>query len=400
MSVYPPTKRATFSTTIDHFTYTSNSTFDLRYFAFEKFAEGRETAPVLFYCGNEGEIESFYNASGGMFEMAKALGAHVMLVEHRYYGKSLPFGPKRSFDPLAMKYLTIEQALADYSEVLVALPKLLNCKGTGLNAVAGRCDVILMGGSYGGMLAAWHRVKYRHLSVGAIASGAPIDFYFNEHIQRRFEDAYTATFANHGGVAGCGEALSLLLTQLSTATNAGLIQAGVASCQPLGRNSVERYSFYARGALSSLAMVDYPYPCGFIAPLPANPVQVACKSLTQRGQQQGQGRGQADLEQPDLRGLHEAVLLMVNSSGSLPCIDLEAELVGKTPGFRRHATLQGGLVGVTAWNYQACTELLLEPITSDGFGFLPESREQLTEVRANCAARFVVLPPLLPYMDT
>ena len=91
---------------------------------------------------------------------------------------------------------------------------------------------------------------------------------------------------------------------------------------------------------------------------------------------------------------------MVNSSGSLPCIDLEAELVGKTPGFRRHATLQGGLVGVTAWNYQACTELLLEPITSDGFGFLPESREQLTEVRANCAARFVVLPPLLPYMDT
>ena len=81
-----------------------------------------------------------------------------------------------------------------------------------------------------------------------------------------------------------------------------------------------------------------------MAPLPANPVQVACQSVMQR----------------DLRGLHTAVLLMVNASGSLPCLDLDAELVGSS--FRRHVSNahHGGLGGwtagnwgVTAWNYQA-----------------------------------------------
>ena len=44
---------------------------------------------------------------------------------------------------------------------------------------------------------------------------------------------------------------------------------------------------------------------------------------------------------------------------------------------------------MTSWNYQACTELPLEPITSDGFGFYPErGARQRAELSANCAARF------------
>ena len=40
----------------------------------------------------------------------------------------------------------------------------------------------------------------------------------------------------------------------------------------------------------------------------------------------------------------------------------------------------------------ACTELLLEPITSDGYGFYPQSREQIAEVERNCQAMFEVEP--------
>ena len=65
-----------------------------------------------------------------------------------------------------------QQALADYAQFIASLPATIGCRARlPRNLAARRCDVVLVGGSYGGMLAAWHRVRYPHLSVGAIASG-------------------------------------------------------------------------------------------------------------------------------------------------------------------------------------------------------------------------------------
>ena len=89
---YPPTRTGTFETPIDHFRFALPAkTFGLRYALYDKFASQR-TAPILLYCGNEGALELFYAASGALFEHAKALRATVVFVEHRYYGKSMPFG--------------------------------------------------------------------------------------------------------------------------------------------------------------------------------------------------------------------------------------------------------------------------------------------------------------------
>ena len=56
-----------------------------------------------------------------MLEIAPQFKAMVVFVEHRYYGDSWtngswPFGTA-AFEPQNLRYLTVEQALADFVEV-------------------------------------------------------------------------------------------------------------------------------------------------------------------------------------------------------------------------------------------------------------------------------------------
>ena len=80
---------------------------------------------------------------------------------------SLPFG-NDSYASANLRFLTIEQVLADMSEFVAAKADLLGCPPGVEDAT---CAVVLFGGSYGGMLAGWHRFKYPHLTAGALACG-------------------------------------------------------------------------------------------------------------------------------------------------------------------------------------------------------------------------------------
>ena len=64
----------------------------MRYLINDKFVEGND-APILFYCGNEGDVEKYYANSGFMTDtLATSMKALILFGEHRYYGKSMPFG--------------------------------------------------------------------------------------------------------------------------------------------------------------------------------------------------------------------------------------------------------------------------------------------------------------------
>lgn len=106
-------------------------------------------------------------------------------MEHRYYGQTLIPSSHSTSD---YSYLTIEQALADFSEVLTFLrrdPSLGYSEDNYLNNLNYPLSLrgartFLFGGSYGGQLVAFHRLKYPHLSDGGIMSSAPVDFYYPE----------------------------------------------------------------------------------------------------------------------------------------------------------------------------------------------------------------------------
>ncbi|XP_056682521.1 uncharacterized protein [Spinacia oleracea] len=60
---------------------------------------------------------------------------------------------------------TVSQALEDFSKNVVDVKKKFSTPNS---------SVIVIGGSYSGMLATWFRLKYPHIAIGALASSAPL----------------------------------------------------------------------------------------------------------------------------------------------------------------------------------------------------------------------------------
>lgn len=88
----------------------------------------------------------------------------------RFYGETLPFGNESYSSPKTLGYLSAQQALADYVYLIEDLQK----QYVNESSAVKRLPVIAFGGSYGGMLSAWLRMKYPYSVTGAIASSAPI----------------------------------------------------------------------------------------------------------------------------------------------------------------------------------------------------------------------------------
>lgn len=105
-----------------------------------------------------GDVFAFVNNTGFMFENGKIVQALIIFAEHRYYGESFPTNATPGENPY--RYLSVEQALADYAFLIE------NSWST--NLFPNTSPVITFGGSYGGMLAAWFRQKYPHLTIGFV----------------------------------------------------------------------------------------------------------------------------------------------------------------------------------------------------------------------------------------
>ncbi|CAM8935133.1 unnamed protein product [Rhodiola kirilowii] len=86
----------------------------------------------------------------------------MLFVEHRYYGDSIPFNSREETfrNASTLGYLNSAQALADIAEIIISVKT---------NYSAHDAPVIIFGGSYAGNLAAWMRLKYPHLVLGALA---------------------------------------------------------------------------------------------------------------------------------------------------------------------------------------------------------------------------------------
>lgn len=82
----------------------------------------------MFYAGNEGDIWGFYENSGFMTTtLAEQMGALVVFAEHRYFGESFPFDRKIALNKGYNQYLTVENTMYDYVELIKFLKEDYNC---------------------------------------------------------------------------------------------------------------------------------------------------------------------------------------------------------------------------------------------------------------------------------
>lgn len=228
--------------------------------------------PIFFYAGNEGFIELFANNTGLVWELAPQYKALVVFAEHRYYGLSMPFGNQSyTLDNLAL--LSIEQALADYAQLLFSLKA---------NLSAPTSPVITFGGSYGGMLAAWFRMRYPHVTVGSIASSAPILQIPGIMDPKAYNGIITNDFrqANPQAPQVIYNAFQTMISLGNSQAGRDTIQQSMNICNKLEtQDDVWSAVYYLQGALGFMAMADYPYPASFLGPMPAWPVKVASAGL-------------------------------------------------------------------------------------------------------------------------
>ena len=255
---------STFAQQVDHFG-PGTATFPQRYCIYDKWwstasaggfkAAATAPGPILFYTGNESPVEEYINNTGLMWELGESMGALLIFVEHRYEPLSHPAicgaGTQQCF-----AYCTTAQANADWASVITWLR----------TKHAIRAPAVAFGGSYGGMLAGWFRMKYPDVIDGAIAASAPI-WQLADTVRRETLDmqavAITRGVSKKGGATDqCRDNLVAAWPLLYQAglTKAGLASLGTAakSCGPL--TSPKQLPQWAQSPYFFMAEGNYPFP--------------------------------------------------------------------------------------------------------------------------------------------
>lgn len=346
---------------VDHFGYANQDTFQLRYLFSDKHWGG-DGHPIFFYTGNEGDIAWFCNNTGFMWDIAPEFKAMLVFAEHRYYGESMPYGKDSYKDPAHLGYLSSEQALADFADVITQLKARI--------PGADKSPVISFGGSYGGMLAAWFRIKYPHVTQGALAASAPVLWFEELTPCNAFSRSVTHDFAIESKecVANINSTWGVINTMASTESGRASLSSSLKLCSPL-KNEAEALHIkdWLVDVLGNIAMVDYPYPSSFLEPLPGWPIKKFCEPLAK------ELVSSVDL----MEGLADSLNVFFNYTGNVQCFN---------------SSQQASVASMSdlGWDFQACTEMVM-PMCSDGIHDMFEPTTwNLTEFTEGCKKRWNV----------
>ena len=420
---------------LDHFDYAESRTFQQRVFSYDvhwrRPNSSAGAGPILFYCGNEASVELYVNATGWMWERAQTLGALLVFAEHRYYGETQPLGDASSANVSTLRWLTLEQALADYATLIYELKDALG---------APDAKVVAIGGSYGGMLAAWLRMHYPSAVDAALAASAPVLgfdgmrapgelFDGNAFWRVVTRDASPAAGAHPDCVPAARATWAAIDAAAASAAGRSQLSSIFRLCTPLDDELLARDAAHARtgsrresgggllpppptegsaaarlkalllNVFDTLAMGNFPYPSNYLVfqqtrdptvTLPAWPMRAACAHFAGAFNASGGGAATgaaasvetvgeaAGAPRADdlMRRMAAAAGVLYNASGKAKCYELPQSALDGDDGI---------------WDWQYCTQRLPQETYFNLSGtddmFWPFNKSAAT-ITAHCARRF------------
>ncbi|KAL3530467.1 hypothetical protein ACH5RR_009789, partial [Cinchona calisaya] len=337
--------------TLDHFNYNPQSytKFKQIYVINYKYWGGaRSNSPIFAYLGAESPLVGDIPAIGFLTDNAPRFKALLVYIEHRFYGNSIPLGTmeKAMENETIRGYFNSAQALADYAEVLLHVKDKLSAHNS---------PVIVIGGSYGGMLASWFRLKYPHIALGALASSAPILYFDDITPQNGYYSRVTKDFkeASEHCYRTIRKSWSEIDRVASKPNGLSILSQKFKTCSHL--NSSSELKDYLDSIYSSAAQYNYP---------PDYPVTQVCSGINK-----------AD-KGSDILGRIFAGVISYN--GNRSCYDT---LVYSRP----TETMVG-------WSWQTCSEMVMPIGRGSNDTMFPASPFILGDFIKSCKSTYGVSP--------
>lgn len=284
--------------------------------------------------------------------------------EHRYFGKSMPFDPSNAYNTSNNTYLTVDQVMMDYVELIKSIRYQYG-------AMDKPC--IVFGGSYGGMLSAWLRMKYPTTFQGALSSSGPLLYFRGSPTapEDAFGDLISQAFGNVS--LKCNNTIQYGFLAMQDIRNNsarrgdwGALGQAFNTCKPINSQAdIDNLYLHVMNGYSYMAMTNYPYPTSFLTPMPAWPVNASCRyfeNITSEYEETDAKPvgGLSNKELEAFTAMLKAVNVYFNNDSSNPnCTDFsDTDATGDLDGF--------------GWNVLACNQMAMPTSNGPKSMFIPQ----------------------------
>ena len=163
-----------FDQVIDHNVGAKGGTFKQRYYEVKDYWDA-PNGPIVLYIAGEAPQEHAAGIDDEVSVIAQQNNALVLTLEHRYFGKSMPFADLATKN---LKYLTIAQVLEDLNS-FVKWYQREKIDAVYANKTVSRNKALCVGGSYAGMVASHLRYVHPETFDVAWSSSGVVDAVFN-----------------------------------------------------------------------------------------------------------------------------------------------------------------------------------------------------------------------------